>query len=157
MLISHIIIRPGDLLANLLSFWCLISRSWSSSAVVSGSCKNLFMSFYELDPGNSPKRGQEICNRSVSAEERTRSQSQWRELSQGQMVYCCSDLHYLPRLYSFGQVCLQTTNRRKEINLEMDKGKLKRQHFLELPLQHHPLWSGGKEALRSPEKSLSGA
>ena len=117
------------------------------TSVVSGSCKNLFMSFYELDPGNSLKRRQEICNRSVSAEECKRCQTQWRELSQGHMVYCYSDPHYLPRLYNFGYVCFQMTNRRKEINLEMDKGELKRQHFLELSLQHHLLWSGGMEAL----------
>lgn len=31
---------------------------------VSGSCKNLFMSFCEWYPGNSQKTGQEICNKS---------------------------------------------------------------------------------------------
>ena len=128
-----------------LTEWLTLALPGTS--VISGSRKNLFMSFYELDPGNSLKRGQEICNRSVSAEEGKRSQSQWRELSQGHMVYCCCNPHYLPRLYSFGQVCFQMTNRRKEINLEMDKRELKRQHFLELSFQHHPLWSGGKEAL----------
>ena len=45
MLISHIIIRPGDLLANLLSFWCLFSRSWSSSGYyIAFNCKVSFVS-----------------------------------------------------------------------------------------------------------------